>query len=332
MTTDLPTAVTPRPGPLATSGRGRYADPVFRLVVTAAGLSVLLILGLMIASTTADAWPVFVKEGLDFFTGRTWSPGASRTEITGTYGALPFIYGTITSSLIALTLALPLSIGVALYLVEVAPRSVRRPLTYAVELLAAVPSVVYGLWGVLFFVPVVLLPVMRVLSGTLGRWIPIFAGPPAGFSLFSAGAVLAIMVLPIITAIIREVFSTVQQAERHAAYALGATRWEVIRYVVLPNSTPGIVGASMLGLGRALGETIAVALLIGAAASIDVSMFRPGYSIAALIANTFQESSPEAIQALVAIGVTLFVITIVVNVAARLVVWRVGNPRGTVSP
>ncbi len=332
MANDLPPALSSGPGPLVTAGLGRYADPVFRWVVMGAGVSVLLVLGLMIASTTADAWPVFVKEGLGFFAGRTWSPGGSRTEITGTYGALPFVYGTITTSVIALTLALPLSIGVALYLVEVAPRPVRRPLSYAVELLAAVPSVVYGLWGVLFFVPVVLLPVMRVLSGTLGRWVPIFAGPPAAFSHFSAGTVLAIMVLPIITAIIREVFTTIPQAERDAAYALGATRWEVMRHVVLPHSTSGIVGASMLGLGRALGETIAVALLVGSAVSIDVSVFRPGYSIAALIANTFQESAPEGIQALVAIGVTLFIITVIVNVAARLVVWRVGNPPGTVSP
>ncbi len=317
---------------VAPPGRGRYADSVFRWLLTAAGVSVLVILGLMIASTTVDAWPVLSKEGFGFLTGRRWNPGPSRTEITGTYGALPFIYGTITTSAIALTLALPLSIGVALYLTEVAPRALRGPLSYAVELLAAVPSVVYGLWGVLFFVPVVLLPVVRVLSGTLGRWIPIFAGPPTGFSHFSAGTVLAIMVMPIITAIIREIFTAVPQAERNAAYALGATRWEVMRQVVLPRSTSGIVGASMLGLGRALGETIAVALLIGSAVSIDVSLFRPGYSIAALIANTFQESAPEGIQALVAIGVTLFVITIVVNVAARLVVWRVANPAAAVSP
>ncbi|MFN2556164.1 MAG: phosphate ABC transporter permease subunit PstC [Nitriliruptorales bacterium] len=332
MTNDLPPELEPDSGPLASRGSGRHADTVFRGLVTAAGVSVLLVLGLMIASTTADAWPVFVKEGFGFLTGRQWKPGPSRTEITGTYGALPFIYGTITTSVIALTLALPLSIGVALYLSEVAPRSVRRPLSYAVELLAAVPSVVYGLWGVLFFIPIVLLPLMRMLSASLGGWLPILAGPPTGFSHLSAGTVLAIMVLPIITAIIREVFTAVPQAERDAAYALGATRWEVMRHVVLPRTTSGIVGASMLGLGRALGETIAVALLIGSAASIDVSVMRPGYSMAALIANTFQESSPEGVQALVAIGVALFVITIVVNAAARFVVWKVGNPPAVVSP
>jgi phosphate transport system permease protein len=305
--------------------RGARGDAAFGWVLRAAGITVLVVLALMIATTTFHAWPVFRHAGLGFLTGRIWNPGTSRTGITGTYGALPFIYGTLVTSAIALVIGVPLSIGVALSVTEVMPQRLRRPLSYAVDLLAAVPSVVYGLWGVLFFVPVVLRPVMDGLANTLGKAIPFFAPPVTSVNLFAAGVVLAIMILPIVAAITREVFAAVPEGERQGAYALGATRWEVISRVVLPRSRAGIVGASMLGLGRALGETIAVALLIGGRAAIDAGLFHPGYSIAALIANTFQESAPEAVKALIAIGVTLFGITIIVNVIARLIVWRFGE-------
>lgn len=308
------------------AGRQRsIADVVFRWTLRSAGAAVLLVLALMIGATTWKAWPIFAKSGLHFFTGSDWAPGLSQTgAVTGTYGAFPFIYGTIVSSLIALVIGVPLSIGVAITLVEIAPRRLGRPLSYAVDLLAAVPSVIYGLWGVLFFVPVVLRPVMNWVSSSLG-FIPIFRGPVWNSNYFAAGVVLAIMIVPIIAAIAREVFTSVPDGERYAAYALGATRWEVIRHTVIPRSRAGLVGASMLGLGRALGETIAVALLIGGGLQVDASIFHPGYSIAALIANTFQEATPEGVRALIAVGVTLFGITVLINVFARLLIWRFGR-------
>ncbi|MGI8875928.1 MAG: phosphate ABC transporter permease subunit PstC [Egibacteraceae bacterium] len=313
---------------LQTTGRGRLGDPLFRWLLVGAGAAVLVLLGLMIGSTSLDALPVFRSEGLGFLTGTEWNPGRSRTEVTGTYGALPFIYGTLVTAAVALVIALPLAVGVALYLSQLAPQWVRAPLSYTVDMLAAVPSVVYGLWGLLFFVPLVLRPyVMEPLHRALG-FIPFFEGPVITFSYLAAGAVLAIMILPIITAIAREVFATVPEPERQAAFALGATRWEVMRGVVLPRCRPGIIGATMLGLGRALGETIAVALLVGSTVQIAPSLFAPGYTMASIIANTFQEAAPEGIDALLAVGVALFAITILVNVAARLIVWRMGDLAG----
>ncbi|HEX6140001.1 MAG TPA: phosphate ABC transporter permease subunit PstC [Candidatus Limnocylindria bacterium] len=322
------TAAPASVGPLAAIRRRRVADPAFRWVLLGASLLVLVVLALMIGSTTLDAIPVFVSQGIwSFLTGTTWDPGFSRTEITGTYQAGVFIYGTLVTSLIAIVVALPVAIGIGLFLTNVAPRRLARPLVYLVELLAAVPSVVYGLWGLHFFAPVVLKPAAQAISGELG-WLPIFAGPVIAFNFFFAGIVLAIMIVPIISAIVREVFAAVPEAERQAAYAMGATRWEVMRSVVLPRSRPGIIGATMLGLGRALGETIAVALLIGGGTAINASIFQQGESIAAKIVNTFQESSPEGIDALIALGVTLFALTIVINLAARLIVRRMGDVSG----
>jgi phosphate transport system permease protein len=302
---------------------GSRSDGVFRWVMRATGVAVLVVLVAMIATTSVKAWPVFAKEGLHFVTGTQWLPGSSRTSVTGSYGAFPFIFGTLVTSALALVIAVPLSIGVALCITELIRPRLRRPLAYAVDLLAAVPSVIYGLWGVLFFVPYVLKPVMDAIARVLGRTIPLFQPPVIGLSFFSAGVVLAIMILPIIAAISREVFTALPEGERQGAYALGATRWEVISRVIVPRSAPGLIGASMLGLGRALGETIAVALLVGGRIAVDHSLFHPGYTIAALIANTFQESAPEAIRALIAIGVTLFAITVLVNVVARVIVRRI---------
>ncbi len=305
-----------------------YSDPIFRWVLLGSSLVVLVILALMIGNTTLDSLDVFVSQGLwPFLTGTTWDPGYSRTEITGTYQAGVFIYGTLVTSTIAIVVALPVSIGIALFLTDLAHRRIARPLAYLVELLAAVPSVIYGLWGLHFFAPVILRPPSEAIADTFG-WIPLFAGPVISFNFFFAGIVLAIMIVPIITAIVREVFTAVPDIERHAAYAMGATRWEVMRSVVLPRSRPGIIGATMLGLGRALGETIAVALLIGGGTVINSSVFQQGESIAAKIVNTFQESSPEGIDALIALGVTLFAMTIVINVAARMIVRRIGDVSG----
>ncbi len=304
------------------------SDPVFRWALIAASALVLIVLALMIGSTTLDALPVFISQGpWQFLTGTTWDPGFSRTEITGTYQAGVFLYGTIVTSLIAILVALPISVGIALFLTNLAPGPVARPLTYLVEMLAAVPSVIYGLWGLHFFAPVILRPPAEAISESVG-WIPLFTGPVISFNFFFAGIVLAIMIVPIITAIVREVFSAVPDSERFAAYAMGATRWEVMRSVVVPRSRPGIIGATMLGLGRALGETIAVALLIGGGTTINLSVFQQGESIAAKIVNTFQEASPEGIDALIALGVTLFAMTIVINIGARLVVRRLGDVTG----
>jgi phosphate transport system permease protein len=294
---------------------GRLADTVFGILTAVAGSLVLIILAYMVVTTTNTALPIFTREGLSFVTGTQWRP----TE--GQFGLLPFIYGTVLTSLIALVLAVPLSLAVSLYLTEIAPRRVRAPLAYMVDLLAAVPSVVYGLWGVFILLPLFLQPAADFLSTYLG-FIPVFAGPASGISYFGAGVVLAIMIIPIISALSREVFRAVPNDDRYAAYALGATRWEMIRGAVLPASRAGIVGAVMLGLGRALGETIAVALLVGSRAGIETSILRPGYSMAAVIANQFQEATADHVRALVGVGVVLFAITIVVNMAARLLVWR----------
>lgn len=307
------------------SRRPFSGDGLFRLILTIAGASVLVILAAMIISTTIEAWPVFQHSGLSFITSADWDPGTSRSEITGDYGALAFIVGTLVTSAIALLIAVPLSIASSLYLTQVAPPRVSSPLSYAVELLAAVPSVVYGLWGLLFFVPVFLRPVMDFIAGTLGSFIPFLAGPVVTYNYFAAGVVLSIMILPIITAVTREVMANTPSAEIFAALALGSTRWEMMREVVLPRARPGIIGATMLGLGRALGETIAVAMLIGGSQNLPTTIFRGGQSMAGIIAITFQEAAPENIRALLGVGVVLFVITVIVNTAARLIVFLTGG-------
>lgn len=296
-------------------GVRRLADPTFAFASAVAAVVVLVILACMVVITTATAMPVFRDQGLRFIFSAEWNPAE------GKFGALAFIYGTVVTSLIALVIAVPLSLGVALFLTEIAPKWIRGPVAYLVDLLAAVPSVVYGLWGVFVLLPNFLQPVANFLSRYLG-WIPIFAGPPSGLSLFGAGVVLAIMIIPIISSLCREVFLAVPQDEKNAAYALGATHWEMIRGAVFPRAAGGIIGAVMLGLGRALGETIAVALLVGSREQILASILKPGYSMAAVIANQFQEATGDHIRALVGVGVVLFAITIVINIAARVLIWR----------
>lgn len=322
-------SVEPTRPQLRSASRGRFADPVFKAAVTTAGVLVLALLAFMIIRTTADSWPIFAKEGLGFFTGDVWKAGSTRDlpEIHGTYGALPFMYGTLITSLIALVIALPVAIGVALYLTQLAPRRLRGPLSYTVETLAAVPSIVYGLWGLLFLLPVFIRPLMERLHGWFGD-IFLFEGPVFGLSYFAAGIVLAVMVLPIMTAIIREVFTAAPAAELQAGYGLGATQWEVIRKVLIPRSYSGIVGGSMLGLGRAIGETVAVAMLVGSSQRMGYSLFFSGDTMAAHIFNTFQDAVPETVLGLLAIGVALFAFTFAINVLARLLVWRVGRLTG----
>lgn len=303
------------PGLWKKKGVGRRADSLFAFLAGLCGAVVLLALAFMVISTTKTALPVFRAEGISFVTGRNWDPS------NNSYQILPFIYGTLVTSVIALIIAVPMSIGVALFLTEYSPKWMRTPIEYAVDLLAAVPSVIYGLWGVLVVLPYFLRPVQDFLTGHLG-FIPIFAGPSTGLSYFSAGIILSIMITPVITSLTREVFKSVPSADRHAAYALGATRWEMVRAAILPRSRAGIIGATMLGFGRALGETIVVALLIGSVPQISASIFTAGGSIAGLIANNWGEATGLSISALVGAGVVLFAITIVVNMTARLMVWR----------
>ncbi|GGC71882.1 phosphate ABC transporter permease subunit PstC [Hoyosella rhizosphaerae] len=322
--------VTPPSGPeLRNTSSSRFADPIFRWTVTIAGTTVLILLALMVIRTTQDAWPVFQKEGFfGFLFGTTWEAGYSRTEITGTYGAWPFIYGTVVVAIIAMIIALPLAIAVALYLTQLAPLRLRNPLSYTVEMLAAVPSIIFGMWGFFWLLPNVLRPyVLEPLEKAFG-WFFLFEGPVFGVSYLSAGIVLAIMILPIMTAIFREVFTVNPIDQQHAAYGLGATRFEVMRKIILPSSLSGIVGGSMLGLGRALGETVAVLFLIGSTQKVSTSLLQGGDSMAAHIAATFQDASPESIRGLMAIGVALFVVTMIVNVVARLIVWRLGRMTG----
>jgi phosphate transport system permease protein len=320
---------TPRQGRAAIHGgiRGRGTDSAFRWVALSAGVMVLVVLAWMIGSTVLESLPIFQKEGLGFFTSDVWKPGSSRDQVTGQYGALAFLFGTVVTSLIAVVIAVPLAVGIALYLTQLAPKRIRSLLTYTVDLLAMIPSVIIGLWAVAFFVPTVIYPLMQLISGVLGA-VPLFSGPPTVRSLFAAGLVLAIMILPIITAIVREVIATTPPDERYAAFGMGCTDWEVMRHVVLPRARPGIIGAAMLGLGRALGETIAVLLVIGGSARIGLELFMPGQTVAGQIASQFGEASPEGIRGLIALGVALFAITIVINMSARTVIWRLGRVSG----
>jgi phosphate transport system permease protein len=266
------------------------------------------------------------KFGLRFFFGSAWDP------VNGNFGALPFIYGTVVSSLVALAIAVPLAIGVAIFLTEMCPKFLRAPLAFLTELLAAIPSVVYGLWAVFVLVPILRQYVNPWLMKGLG-WTGLFAGPNYGIGMLAAGVILAIMILPIISSLTREVMSAVPHSQREAVLALGATRWEMIRMGVLRNARIGIVGAIILGLGRALGETMAVTMVIGNRPEIVHSLLAPAYSMASVIANEFSEASDELyLSALVEIGLALFIVTIIVNTLARFLMWAVtrGAPvRGT---
>ena len=324
MTTAPPTddeQVAPRKGGdgsvMIATHRGTLGDNVFKWVALVAGLTVLAILLLITWSTTREAWPAFEEEGIDFVLSDDWNPAA------GQFGALAFIYGTIVSSLIALVLAVPVSLGIALYTNEAAPRRLKTAVVYVIDLLAAIPSVVYGLWGVLVLSSTLDEQVYTRLNDWFGGWPVlgwIFGGTTSGRSFMTAGVILAIMITPIITSLSREVIATVPASQREAAYGMGATRWEMIRAAVLPWARGGIVGSVMLGLGRALGETIAVALVIGSFPQITSYILEQGDAMAAVIANQFGESSGVSRSALIGLGVLLFGLTIIVNVAARAIV------------
>jgi len=300
-------------------------DRVYQLSITAFALGVPLLLCCIAVAVGAAAWPAFRTFGLAFLTSSQWDP------VAGEFGAAPAIFGTLVSSVIALLIATPLALGVAIFLSEFAPAWLRQPVAFLVDLLAAVPSVVYGLWGIFVLIPLLREHVMPFLADTLGLGrTPLFSGPAYGPSMLAAGLILAIMVLPYISAVAREVLRAVPRSQREAALALGATRWETVWDAVLPYARSGIVGGVILGLGRALGETMAVTMVVGNRHEIAASLFAPGYTMASLIANEFSEATNDLhLSALMAVGATLFAVTLVVNAGARWLVWRVSREGST---
>ena len=308
------------PSLLAAPG-GETPDHVFRVAMTLCGIAVLGLLALIIYELLLRSGPSWHTFGFKFFARSEWDP------VNEQFGALPFIYGTLVSSLLALIIAVPLSIGVAVFTTEMCPRVLRGPLSFFVELLAAIPSVIYGLWAIFVLIPILSQHVQPFLSKTLG-WTHLFEGPPFGYSMLAAGLILAVMIIPIISSISREVLMVVPQHQREAALALGATRWEMIRIGVLRNARAGIVGGVILGLGRALGETMAVTMVIGNRPEIAKSLFAPGYTMASVLANEFSEATGDVyLSALIEIGLALVLVTIVVNAFARLLVWSVTRGR-----
>jgi phosphate transport system permease protein len=311
-----------RPSPLRRASGGELPDSIFRYAMALCGLAILGILGLIVfelITRSSLSWHAF---GFKFFSRSDWDP------VNESFGALPFIYGTLLSSLISLVIAVPLSVGVAVFTTEMCPKVFRGPLSFFVELLAAIPSVIYGLWAIFVLVPILSKYVGPALQKTLG-WSGLFEGPIYGYSMLAAGIILAIMVIPIVSSITREVLMVVPQHQREGVLALGATRWEMIRVGVLRNARAGIVGGIILGLGRALGETMAVTMVIGNNPLIAKSLFAPGYTMASVLANEFSEATGDTyLSALVEIGLALFLVTIVVNALAQLLVWTVtrGQP------
>ncbi|MEZ4220250.1 MAG: phosphate ABC transporter permease subunit PstC [Polyangiaceae bacterium] len=315
--------VRPRPKWLARFGRDvNSGDLVFRIVAALLALSVVGVLALMAYEMYRASAASIDTFGLKFVTSQNWDP------VRDEFGALPFIFGTVVSSLLALLISVPISIGVAIFLSELAPSWLKQPVGFLVELLAAVPSVVYGLWGIFALAPFLREVVEPALAKTLG-FLPLFSGPHQGFGMLAGGIVLAIMITPTIASVSREVLKAVPTTLREGALALGATRWETVRTAVLPYAKSGLVGAVILGLGRALGETMAITMLIGNRAEISASLFAPSYTMASVIANEFTEATGDLyLAALAEVGLLLFAVTLLLNILARLLVWRVGRMPG----
>ena len=293
-----------------------YSDKIFSNVTIVFALVIVAILiGLVIVLAT-DAMPAITRFGFSFFTSSTWDP------VKEVFGALPAIYGTLLSSLIGLLIAVPISLGAAIFLVELSPKWLQGPASLIIEMLAAIPSVIIGLWGLFVLVPVVRNPIENWLGGHLGM-LPLFQGPPFGVGFLAAGIILAIMIIPIITAVSRDAIKAVPFEQREAMFALGATRWETIQRAVLPYCRSGIIGGIILGLGRALGETMAVTMVIGNSYKLTASLFSPGSTIASTIASQFSEASAGvSVGSLVELALILFGVTLLVNVIARTLVWR----------
>ncbi len=307
--------------------RFMVAETTFRTATLSAAVLVLILLCGVILSLFIGSLPAFRTFGIGFLTTQSWNP------VTEKFGAIAPIYGTVVTSLIAMVIGIPVSFGIAIFLTELCPYPLRRPIGIAIELLAGIPSIIYGIWGLFVFAPFLQATLQPFLINTFAN-VPVlnnlFAGPPYGIGVFTAGLILAIMVLPFITAITRDVFLTVPPVLKEAAYGVGCTTWEVVRRVVLPYARVGVVGGVMLGLGRALGETMAVTFVIGNAHRISASILAPGTTISAAIANEFTEAVGEIYtSSLVAIGLILFVITFVVLAAARLMLRRIEAGLGT---
>jgi len=297
----------------------KFVDLGFKEAVTLVALSVAALTILLAYSMAMHAIPAIHKFGWDFLFTSTWDP------VKEIYGALPFIYGTLVSSALALLIAVPFSLGIAVYLAELAPAFIRQPLNFLIELLAAIPSVIYGLWGIFVLAPFLKWWVQAFLSKYFG-FLPFFQGAFYGVGMFTAGIILSIMIIPTISSVSREVFLAVPFTQREAALALGATRWETIRLAVLKYARAGILGAVILGLGRALGETMAVTMVIGNRPEISASLFAPAYTMASVIANEFTEATSDMyLSALIEIGLILFFVTLFLNIAARLLIWKVSS-------
>jgi phosphate transport system permease protein len=306
--------------------RQRLNDAIFRVLTRASAIAVLVLLGGVMVSLVAGAWPAFSKFGFGFLTTEVWNP------VTDQFGALAPVYGTLVTAFIAMLIGVPVSLGIAVFLTEICPPFLRRPIGIAVELLAGIPSIIYGIWGLFVFAP--------VLQRTLQPWListfhhvplldNLFAGPPFGIGMLTAALVLTIMVLPFITSIARDVFETVPPMLKEAAYGLGCTRWEVIWNIVIPYTRTGVIGGVMLGLGRALGETMAVTFVIGNAHRVSSSILQPGTTISATIANEFSEAVGDTYtSSLFALGLILFFITFIVLAAARLMLMRLEKKAG----
>jgi phosphate transport system permease protein len=303
-------------------GSGQLADRLFRGSARFAAFAVVVVLisiGVLLYVSSRLTWETF---GLSFVTGLTWDP------VAGVFGALPFMVGTVLAASIAVIFAAPIGIFTAIYLSELAPRRLAVPLTFMIELLAAIPSVVIGLWGVFILAPFLRVTVEAWIVSVFG-WVPFLGGPTYGIGLFTAGVILTIMILPTIVTISREVITAVPGSQREAMFALGATRWEVIRRAVVPFARSGIIGAVILGLGRALGETLAVTMVIGNKDAIPASLFDQTQTIASKIATSFSEAQVGiGTSSLIALGLVLLVMTVILNIVARLLVWRVAGPVG----
>jgi phosphate transport system permease protein len=307
-------------------GRLRRGDIAFRLLTRSAAISVLLILGGVIGALIIGAWPALQAFGAGFLYEEVWNP------VTERFGALAPIYGTLVTSFIAMLIAVPVGLLIAVFLTELCPLWLRRPIGIAIELLAGIPSIIYGIWGLFVFAPFLqdtLQPFLINLFGNVPVLSSLFAGPPYGIGMLTAGLILAIMVLPFITSISRDVFDAVPPVLKEAAYGVGCTTWEVVRYVVIPYTRVGVIGGVMLGLGRALGETMAVTFVIGNAHKVSASILHPGTTISATIANEFTEAVGDLYtSSLIALGLILFVITFIVLAAARYMLLRVERRLG----
>ena len=299
-------------------------DKIFRFLAIGAATYVLAIIVMIVVNLSTGSAQVWQQEGISFLTGSDWNSVEGRES----YGAAPYILGTFVTAAIAMAIAMPISFGIAMFLSELAPKILRTSLSFIVELLAAIPSVIYGLWGLLVFRDYVKDWIEAPLHNTFGDSSVIFSGAPFGLDIFTASIVLAIMIIPTISSISREIMLAVPNSQREAAYMLGGTKWEVFRMAVLPYSKSGLIGATILGLGRAIGETMAVTMLIGNAtgsAAFPTSLFQPGQTMASIMANEFAEASQGGLHlaALVGIGLILFAVAIGINMVAHLLVARV---------